>query len=256
MLLRQYFVRPSTSLDVIRERHAIIHVLSRPDNADMLKQLVKHLAGIKNMRQVVVNIRKGRGTGHTAHRSVWSDLCEFAFRALNIYDVLRQINDASLAVWTNMLRQAVRALSSVGSDITSIVDFDMSALNKHTVVKPGVDEELDGMKHTYDGLEDMLSKVAEHISMSVTVPDAQLSVIFFPQIGFLIAVRIDPLTATGVYEGSHADPWERLFTTEEYAYYKNMIVREMDSYLGDIYGRICGEFCYRLLTSADCRPRD
>ncbi|KAG9575405.1 hypothetical protein KCU97_g14209, partial [Aureobasidium melanogenum] len=61
----------------------------------------------------------------------------------------------------------------------------------------------------------------------------------FPQIGFLIAIPQDPITGHGVFEGPENEPWEKMFTTEDFAYYKNENVIEMDSYFGDIYGRIC-----------------
>lgn len=98
------------------------------------------------------------------------------------------------------------------------------------------------MKRTYDGLESLLSRVASHVAASVPAAlDAQVNVVFFPQIGFLIAVRLDEGTGQGVYEGNEEDPWEKVFTTDDFAYYKNSNVSEMDSYLGDIYGQICGQ---------------
>jgi len=95
------------------------------------------------------------------------------------------------------------------------------------------------MKRTCDGLESLLSRVALHIAKNVPAElETQLNVIYFPQIGFLIAVRFDADTGAGVYGGTEDDPWEKMFTTHEFAYHKNNNMTEMDTYLGDIYGQI------------------
>ena len=62
-----------------------------------------------------------------------------------------------------------------------------------------------------------------------------LSAVYFPQVGFLICVPL------------HADPraqriedaWQLMFTTAEYAYYKDFRMRELDRTVGDIWARIC-----------------
>ncbi|KAG9540658.1 hypothetical protein KCU71_g19642, partial [Aureobasidium melanogenum] len=107
-------------------------------------------------------------------------------------------------------------------------------------VRQGVDHDLDELKRTYEGLESLLIQVAQHVAQSVPASlHANISVVFFPQIGFLIAIPQDPITGHGVFEGPENEPWEKMFTTEDFAYYKNENVIEMDSYFGDIYGRIC-----------------
>jgi DNA mismatch repair protein MSH5 len=105
------------------------------------------------------------------------------------------------------------------------------------VVKAGVDRELDKMKDSYDGLDSLLKRVA--IEIASTIPasfDIDVNVIYFPQLGFNIAI---PLTDRGeaAYEG---DGWELIFITENRAYFKDFRMREMDGKLGDIYGLICG----------------
>ncbi|CAD0096855.1 unnamed protein product [Aureobasidium vineae] len=131
-------------------------------------------------------------------------------------------------------------LAEVGKSITEIIDFELSQDQGPNVVRQGVDHDLDELKRTYEGLESLLAQVAHHVAQSVPEAlNANINVVFFPQIGFLIAIPQDPITGHGVFEGPEDDPWEKMFTTEDYAYYKNENVIEMDSYFGDIYGRIC-----------------
>jgi DNA mismatch repair protein MSH5 len=106
-------------------------------------------------------------------------------------------------------------LAQVGRKISETVDFDNSAQDSRTVILPGVDDHLDQMKRTLDGLESLLDQVA--VQLSVRMPpnySSSLNVIYFPQIGFLVTVPLDPETQAPVYEGGFDNPWERLFCTE------------------------------------------
>jgi len=120
------------------------------------------------------------------------------------------------------------------------VDIDSSEEQRRTVVKQGLDKNLDKMKDRYDGLSSLLKHVA--IEVAKTIPedlDIDVNVIYFPQLGFNIAV---PLNERGeaTYNGSNED-WELMFITENRAYFKDFRMREMDEILGDIYGLICGK---------------
>lgn len=109
------------------------------------------------------------------------------------------------------------------------------------MVKQGLDRDLDRMKDQYDGLNSLLKHVA--IDIAMTIPkelDIDVNVIYFPQLGFNIAL---PLNERGeaAYSGSSGD-WELVFVTESRAYFKDFRMRELDVKLGDIYGLICGMY--------------
>ncbi|KAI7476960.1 hypothetical protein KC364_g5395 [Hortaea werneckii] len=245
-LLRQYFVRPSLNINIINERLQTISVLLRPDNAEYLDHIIEHLAKIKNMRIVTVNLRKGVSSGLNKNRgvntSVWPSIRNFTFHALRLLDALVELQGAERLAIRNKIFEKFdkRQLAAVGTMISEVVDFDNSRDQQHTVVLPGVDDELDEAKRTYDGIEDLLSQVASHVAGQVPAAlNLKVNVIFFPQIGFLISIGLDEETGRGVFEGTSEDPWERMFATETHAYYKNSNMVEMDEHFGDIYGRIC-----------------
>ncbi|KAI7346943.1 hypothetical protein KC354_g14102 [Hortaea werneckii] len=245
-LLRQYFVRPSLNINIINERLQTISVLLRPDNAEHLDHIVEHLAKVKNMRIVTVNLRKGVSSGLKKNRgvnnSVWPSIRNFTFHALRLLDALVELQGAERLAIRNKVFEKFdkRQLAAVGTMISEVVDFDASKDQQHTVVLPGVDDELDEAKRTYDGIEDLLSQVASHVAGQVPAAlNSKVNVIFFPQIGFLISIGLDEDTGRGVFEGTNEDPWERMFATETHAYYKNSNMVEMDEHFGDIYGRIC-----------------
>ncbi|KAL8953445.1 MAG: hypothetical protein Q9222_000692 [Ikaeria aurantiellina] len=108
------------------------------------------------------------------------------------------------------------------------------------------------MKQTYDGIEDLLNKTSHNIAETVPAQySLDLNVIFFPQIGFLISIPIDPETGRGNYEGPDSDNggWDRIFSTKSRVYYKDFRMRELDETLGDMYAVICDkeiEIIYRL----------
>ena len=112
-----------------------------------------------------------------------------------------------------------------------------------TVVNPGIDEELDRMKRAYDGIEDLLNRTSHDIAASVPRQyNLELNVIFFPQIGFLISMPIDPATGAASYEGGSDDAsrWDHIFSTATRVYFKDSRMRELDDTLGDLYALICG----------------
>ena len=119
------------------------------------------------------------------------------------------------------------------------MDLQNSLEEHRTVVKHGVDSELDNLKETYNGMSNLLNQVAMNIA--TTVPEEireDLSVIYFPQLGFNIAIPLDETGAAAFDGGDEA--WDQVFTTENRVYFKDFRMREMDQKLGDIYGFICG----------------
>ena len=112
-----------------------------------------------------------------------------------------------------------------------------------TVIKPGVDDELDAMKRTYDGIDDILNRTSQDIAATIpAVYSLDLNVIFFPQIGFLISIPLNPDTGRGDYEGGEREDqrWTRIFSTGNWVYYKDYRMKELDDTFGDIYSVICG----------------
>ena len=77
-LLRQYFLRPSLSKVIINERLDTISKFVRPDNDGPMKSIAKSLGQIKNMRTVMIHLRKGISTGLSKgggiKGGIWSSL--------------------------------------------------------------------------------------------------------------------------------------------------------------------------------------
>ena len=247
LLLRQYFLRPSLNIDVINGRLDTASVFLRPDNNASMEKTVKSLRSIKNMRTVMIHLKKGidNGPGLGAVNSgIWSSLRSFAFHTLQIKDAMAEVIEGDrIAICQKVLNKFdIRGLGSIGTQVSNIIDFSTSAEMHRTVVHAGVDAELDHMKQTYDGIEDLLNRTSR--SIAATVPpqySLDLNVIFFPQIGFLISMPVDADTGKPNYEGGDGEErWDLIFSTPPRAYYKDYRMRELDETLGDMYAVICG----------------
>lgn len=112
-----------------------------------------------------------------------------------------------------------------------------------TVVCAGVDPDLDRLRHVYDGMEHMLNRVSREIASTVPkVIDVDLTVVFFPQIGFLIAVPLNVDSGRATYEGGivEGERWEAIFSSARQQYFKDTRMRDLDATWGDLYSSICG----------------
>ena len=244
--LRQHFLRPSTNSLTIHERLDVIETFLRPENSTAFDAIIGSLKSISNMRTTLISLRKGITTGagkegHGTSSKIWTSIRRFAFHTLKIKETFRGIiGGQHLAIRAKFLEQVEGYhLAQVGRKINDIVDLEKSTEECRTVILEGIDEELDNMKRTFAGLDDLLGTVARNLSEKLPASlKTVLNVLYFPQIGFLITVPLEPVTSQAVYQGSLDNPWEHMFSTEDQVYFKNDQMREMDSHFGDLYGMI------------------
>ncbi|KAF9961209.1 MutS protein msh5, partial [Modicella reniformis] len=206
-LLKQWLLRPSLDLNTIHTRHQNVECFVRIENQPAVGQLTSCLSHIKNIPRVLQTLPR----------------------------------KATLAEWQAILQIQrhfiVKDLMDIGTFINDVVDFDESVLEGRCVVKHSVDEELDRMRQTYHGLDSFLSEIAKDISL--TIPSdftSTINVIYFPQLGYLITVPMNPNWRTD--QDFYLEGLSYQFCTESTVYYKNNAMRELDEHLGDIHGLI------------------
>lgn len=87
--LRQLFLRPSTQLEVIEERHCIVDMFLQPSNAPTFERLSSIMKRIRNIRPIMANLRKGLKSGHGAFGgfkgTVWDTLLIVGLPVLEQY---------------------------------------------------------------------------------------------------------------------------------------------------------------------------
>lgn len=250
--LRQTFLRPSLDLADVNARLDFISVFVRPDNLISLQKLSKSMSRVKNIRTVMTHLHKGINGGSQKFRGfksgVWATLLEFSYHTIDIRDTLRELLGAEnlplVAKAVDVLD--TRSLQNVGTSIHDTVDLDSSIDQNRTVVKPGVNEQLDETKTIYDGMDGLLTRTAIDIARNLPRHIGEvLTIIYVPQLGYHITLPLDPATGHPIYEGDPDDAagggrWERMFTTENQAYLKDARMRAMDERLGDLWNMVSG----------------
>lgn len=106
------------------------------------------------------------------------------------------------------------------------IDFEESKTENRVVIKPCIDTDLDEMKRVYYGLDDFLSHVAQRLLLPEEC--SIYSVVYFPQLGFLIKMPVDQ---------PHGE-MEFQFSADESSYYKNQVMQDLNEEIGDIHTNI------------------
>ncbi|KAI8956371.1 muts domain V-domain-containing protein [Xylaria longipes] len=242
--LRRMFLQPSTDINVIHERQWTISFFLRPGNADALCGISKDLRKIKDMKSIVLLLRKGidsLGRKISVVNSVWAVLQRFAAYSLRIRESLRALPDADKIIQIVNLFQ----IRQLGELITETIDFEQSVERGRTAVKQGIDAELDERKRIYDGMEHLLASVNTKLRSGIPEWARKYvqACIFLPQLGFLTTVSVNPQTGKGDYDGEGLhDTWDCMFVVDGHAYYKNRQMKEMDEELRDPYCMILGTY--------------
>lgn len=199
------------------------------------------------MRRTLVMVHKGIEGGNTnpggIKSSVWSSLLDFCFHVIDIAETLNEvIGLESLQLY----RHAGSIFNKLGFQrlgkvMFDVVDLEESQQQRRTVIKRGINEDLDRVKDAYNGMDEILQRAAIetvpelNLGQDMSVPT--LNVIYLPQLGFHVLMPIQDLeilSGQGIYP-----PWERIFTTEQSVYFKTNKTRQMDADLGDIWANVC-----------------
>ncbi|KAF8420824.1 DNA mismatch repair protein MutS [Tirmania nivea] len=233
-MLKQWFLRPSLSLPLLQQRHNAVACFLRSQNAHVAAAIGKSLTRIKNIPKVLAALRKGK-----AKASEWTSILQFSYHCLKIRSLIHELDDNThLGILIKAQETFdISRLQNVGLLVDNTIDFEDSANQHRVVVKPNIDERLDNLRRTYSGLDSLLCDAARQVAADLPEDVAAiLNVVYFPQLGYLIVISADPQTGESNYVG---DGWEFQFSTATSFYYKNPQMREMDEYLGDMYGLIC-----------------
>ncbi|KAI5123127.1 hypothetical protein M0805_001482 [Coniferiporia weirii] len=235
LLLRQWLLRPSLSIPVISGRHDVVECLTRPENIVTSDAMHNHLKGLKNVPRTLRLLKSGR-----ANLNEWQGLIKFTFHAALLKEALAELNHVDEV---EILKKLIAILDvtsfrEVGNAVHETIDWEESLHADRVCVRPNIDEQLDQWKHIYNGIDGVLSRVAEQISETVPadyVPS--LNVVYFPQLGFLICVPMQEkwITESRVDE---FDGWSLQFSSETHAYFKSEQMHDMDIHIGDLHPSI------------------
>ncbi|EXJ55077.1 hypothetical protein A1O7_08002 [Cladophialophora yegresii CBS 114405] len=231
--LRKAFLRPSLEVDYINSRLDFISVFVRPENQSVRDKLSKSLGRIKNMRNTITLLHKGIDSGKAKQR--------FCYHAIDIAETLGEALRAErLPLCVSAANVLDRnSLKRIGRTVDDVVDRESSMDQHRTVVKRGINQELDKLKALYDSMEDLLVDKAREIQMQIPLElSLEINVTYIPHMGFHITIPRDSATGQAVFSGQDLG-WQLIFTTSSQAYFKDETMNGLDNELGDLYSAIC-----------------
>eukprot|EP00794_Sanderia_malayensis_P008159 gene8159-9032_t len=205
-LLNQWFLHPLTSIDEIRRRHDSISFFLNARNLEAVMTFQENLKHVKNVNRI---LSKMLSTGVSV--ADWKNLYKAIYNAICIGDVCKG------------LPQTI--------DIIKKIDFDESTSSQRFTVKPGVDNELDERKRTYNGLPDLMTKVASEELKNLDESIIECGVSYLPQLGYLLTIPLTEKMKTD--QQFNLEGLEFVFVSDDIVHYKTVATRELDQLLGD-----------------------
>ncbi|GAA5820833.1 hypothetical protein JCM11251_001834 [Rhodosporidiobolus azoricus] len=230
-LMKQWFLRPSLELDVIECRQDAVECFLRSENQHVVDAMQANLKHIKNVPRLLKTLGGGRG-GVQEWQTMWS----FLYGTIMIRDAALNLVHGKVAVVEKLLASYDPAsFKEMGGMITDIIDWEECALQKGRIcVRSGVDADLDEWKRQLNGLPSLLTKIATAISHTLdpSIGVEELSVVYFPQLGYLLTIPVEPDVMDAGKYGSVG--WDFQFITESRAYFKSDKCYDLDKHVGDL----------------------
>nr|XP_057941012.1 mutS protein homolog 5 isoform X1 [Doryrhamphus excisus]XP_057941013.1 mutS protein homolog 5 isoform X1 [Doryrhamphus excisus] len=226
-LLRQWFLRPTVDLAVLRRRQEVIRFFASPRNSDSLSTLQSSLRNIRNIPTLLHRM----SLSHTKVTD-WQNLYKTVFSAVCIRDTVRHLPQ-SVHLFRDISEGFSDDLHHIASLISRVVDFETSVAENRFTIKPNVDPAVDEKKRQMAGLSDFLTDVArrelEHLDANIP----SCCVIYIPLIGFLLSIpRLPTMVEKEDFELVGLD---FMFLSEDRLHYRSQRTKELDVLLGDLH---------------------
>ena len=130
-------------------------------------------------------------------------------------------------------------LAELQQEIVDVVDDELtSEIKTSVVIRRGFHLQLDEMKDQYETLEDTLEDVGTEIQRRH--PELDLSVVFVPQVGFLVALDKSLIISNAI---ELPRDFSHIFIQDDEVFFKTMEMRELDDNIGDLHGLIKDTEC-------------
>ncbi|KAL9652174.1 hypothetical protein ABK040_013943 [Willaertia magna] len=227
-LLRQWFLKPVMDIEVLRGRYTAIEYFMQ-FSSDFNEELRENLKYMKNTKRILKRMREAKASVND-----WTNLWKSLYCCKTIFEILVEGNaedkiDIVKDIYNGFGGNIMRVLEA----ISKVIDFNESKTNNRVTVSPGVNRNLDKLRETYDSLDNFLTLVAEQEIVSFPEGFYEFSVVYLPQIGFLLSFAKNEETEN--QSNMEQFGLQFHFTTDKCVYYKNHTVRELDESIGDIH---------------------
>lgn len=230
--MQRWFLFPTTDLLLLKERHDTAECLIRQENLPTAGEIFSVVKGIKNVPRLVDSLQAGNATVTT-----WKSLGAFAQQVLRVRELISELSGGAFTSIGHRTYSSVDSveLQAISQSIEGTIDWEQSTIERRVCVRAGVDEQLDEWRQAYAGLPSFLASVVKRLQSTYTFRDAgRINVVYFPQLGYLIAIRLDD-------EGQQSESievpenWSFHFATDISTYYKSPEMNDLDEHVGDLH---------------------
>ncbi|CAG5115808.1 unnamed protein product, partial [Candidula unifasciata] len=224
-MLRQWFLRPLRNASVLRQRYNAVSFFLKPSNMETMSCIQGCLKHIKYIPRILSKMSAAQAT-----IGDWTALSKTLYHAVYIGEICRTLTkDVDIfrkigIAFTDELQRCYNLLCKT-------IDFEASKQNNRFVVQANVDAALDAKKHTYNGLPDLMSRVAREELNSLSDDIKACVVSYLPQIGYLLV--IDMPEGKTEQDDHTIEGLEFKFASDNQLFYKSPRTLELDRILGD-----------------------
>ncbi|VEU35637.1 unnamed protein product [Pseudo-nitzschia multistriata] len=256
-LLREWMLKPLTNLENIQTRQDAIELFLQPSMQASVGVLIGLLQKVGPVDKILMRIQKC-----TVKPTDFLVLTTTLSAAISIGNVLRNDLLASMNHTTAPPQQGpnsfscdhqysffselciecnVEVMIDLRERITNTIDSELTLEEKgaSVVIRHGFHEQLDGWKEQYECLEETLAEAAKDLYHKYGQQLDGLTVIFIPQVGYLVGLNETLVLRTLKDPTSPLPPdFEQIFVQDGEVFFKCDEMRRMDEEIGDLDGLI------------------
>ncbi|KAH7935288.1 hypothetical protein HPB52_005713 [Rhipicephalus sanguineus] len=221
--LRKLFCRPTRDLSVLQSRQATVAFFTVPNNQPIVNSLRECLANVRDVSGVLMRMSKAAATVNE-----WKTFYKTFVNVVSIIGICHSSlsSDSSIDILVKMTSLRIEDLLRITALIKKTLDFEESQAAERFVVNRGIDSTLDEKKRVYNGLPDLLTRIAygELEKLDPEITDCQ--VVYLPQIGYLLTIAENA-------PGTDEPGLQFMFSCDNKSYFKTATMKTLDGLLGD-----------------------
>lgn len=242
-LLREWMMKPLIELDAIRERQEAVALFLQPHLQATTGVLLALLAKVGPVDRILTRIQKCATNPMdfiVLTRTLAAAVALSNTLQSELLPTLQTANAHGHRFLFNIFQRCnALVLTEMQQEIVNVVDDELtSELKTSVVIRRGFNPQLDEIKDQYESLEEILEQVGAEIQHHH--PELNLSVVFVPQVGFLVALNKASVLSHDI---SLPDDFGHIFNQDDEAFFKTKEVRRLDDEVGDLHGLIKDTEC-------------
>lgn len=228
--MRQWMLRPLTSVQSIKLRQSGIELLMMVELGSIVQQLSIFFSKISDIPNIMTRMQKCQTVPVD-----FVSLKNSVDAAIQVHGIINgdvkraggRTSEAFISHITNLINP--RCLIEISRRIEATIDLEMTKQTKEICINDGFSADLDNAKMRFDELDDVLSRVGVTVAQRARQL-GQLQVIFLPQVGFLVCVQ----KATAPSSFVPPNDFEFTFEEAECMYFKSTEMFVLDDQEGDL----------------------